>query len=94
MAITTQVRKTILELDNDRKEIMNKSKQVVPWLIAFPALVILCSIFFLANPIAIIFSILISLVASGIIYSTSIQSPFKKLHQTLRAVLLDELLHL
>ena len=89
MDVTKQIRKTIVELDNERKEIKNKSKRVLPWLITIPALVLLVSTFF-TNPMGVIFSTVIAIAASGIFYSTSIQAPSKKLHQELRAVLLDE----
>jgi len=90
MNLNNGTRKTIQELDKERLEIIERSKKNVPWLIAIPVIVFLGGFLFITNPIVTIISTVLSIIISGITYSTSVQSPFKKLHQELRGVLLDE----
>jgi|GEM_PF-1656185 len=89
MKFESQVRRSIQELDDERLKIVESRSKLTPWLFAIPIVTLVTSFLVAQNPIASLIATVLSLVVAGITYSAKVGSPFKKLHQDLRGILLD-----
>ena len=84
---------TIEKLDHDRQLLADKSGKISMWLILMPVAVFLISAFLFLNKgniAPVFFTTFFTTVISFLIYSFAIKSPFQRLHNQLKELLLKE----